>query len=207
MDLTVVLIKPVLVVSRSRTKNLQGSEVNCPPERNPIFLHAVVIGLKVLKPAVQVQLQFFNCQGAFQFGYIEFLGYLLPRWPPPGLDDKVKSGDDKAVVHPAVSTTHGFGQSHVPPVLGPGDDIVNEMPVPRAGMHPCCLVAGWQAEHGVSDGQVVCGTRSEQRESITVALAQSMFSNDIFPGFVVIADTGVEVSEDDGSILFLFPLQ
>ena len=53
------------------------------------------------------------------------------------------------MVRSAVGATHGFGHSYVPPVLGPCDDIVNEVPV------SCCLVAGWQAEHGVDDGQIV----------------------------------------------------
>jgi len=30
----------------------------------------------------------------------------------------------------AVGAIHGFGHLYVLPVLGPGDDIVNEMPVP-----------------------------------------------------------------------------
>ena len=52
------------------------------------------------------------------------------------LDEEVQPGDDEAVVLPAVGAAHGFGQSHVPPVLGPGDDVINEMPVSRAWMHP-----------------------------------------------------------------------
>ena len=99
-----------------------------------LLLNAVVIELEVLEFAVQVQLEFLGCLWAFQFGCVEFLGHLLPLGPPLGLDERVQSGDDQAVVRPAVRTTHSFGQSHVPPVLGPGDDFVNEMPMPRA----CC---------------------------------------------------------------------
>ena len=73
---------------------------------------------------------------AFQFGCVEFLGHLLPLGPPFEMDEEVQPGDDQAVVRPLVRTTHSFGQSHVPPVLGPGDDIVNEMPMPRAWVHP-----------------------------------------------------------------------
>ena len=136
MDLTVILIQPVLVVSGSRTKNVQSSGVNCIPEGCPLLLDAVMIELEVLEFAVQVQLEFLGCLWAFQFGCVEFLGHLLPLGPPLGLDEEVQSGDDQAVVRPAVRTTHSFGQLHVSPVLGPGDDIFNEMPVPRACVHP-----------------------------------------------------------------------
>ena len=63
--------------------------------------------------------------------------------PPLGLDEEVQSGYDQAVVHPAVRTTHSFGQSHVPPVLGPSDNIVNEVPMPRMGcIHDVLLRVG-----------------------------------------------------------------
>ena len=43
----------------------------------------------------------------------------------------------------------------------------------------------------------MCGTRSEQEESVTVAFAYSMFSDDVVPGMAVGADTCVEVAEHD----------
>lgn len=73
---------------------------------------------------------------AFQFAWIELLGYFLSLGPSLRLDEKVQPGDDEAVARPAVGAAHGFGQSHVLPVLRPGDDVINEMPVSRARMHP-----------------------------------------------------------------------
>ena len=43
----------------------------------------------------------------------------------------------------------------------------------------------------------MCGARSEEEESVTVAFAYSMFSDDVVPGLVVGADTCVEVADDD----------
>ena len=62
-------------------------------------------------------------------------------------------------------------------------------------MHPCCLVPGWQTEHGVGNGQVVLGT--EQEETSAVAFSYSMFSDGSRPGLVFIANTCIEVTEDD----------
>ena len=95
----------------------------------------------------------------------------LPLRPSLRLDRKIQFWDNQAMVRAAVGATHGFGHSYVPPVLGPGDDIVNEMPVPWTRMHPCCLVAGWQAEHGVGNGQVVWGAQNEQEETIAVVFS------------------------------------
>ena len=61
-------------------------------------------------------------------------------------------GDDEMMVCPTVCTAHCLGHSQVLPVLSPDDDIVSEIPVLGAKVHPRCLVAGRETEHGVGNG-------------------------------------------------------
>ena len=51
-------------------------------------------------------------------------------------------------------------------------------------------------EHGVGNGQAVCGTGHEQKEAVTVALPYSLVSNDSFPNLVVLTYACVEVTEE-----------
>ena len=67
------------------------------------------------------------------------------------LDRDVEFRDDEPVVSPAFGAAHGFCHSDVLSVLFPNDDIVDEMPVLRVGMHPRRLVVVRQTEDCVSD--------------------------------------------------------
>ena len=52
-------------------------------------------------------------------------------------------------------------------------------------------------EHGVGDGQAMCGASPEQKEAVTVAFPYSMVSNDSFPNLVVLTYVSIEVAEED----------
>ncbi len=136
LDFTVILIEPVLVVSGGCAEDFQGSRVNCIPEGRPLLLNTVKVWLEVLEFAFQVVLECFCLLRAFQFGCVELLEYFLSLGPSPQLNQEVQLGHDEAVVHPAVSTTNGFSNPHIPSVLGPGDDVINEVPALRAWVYP-----------------------------------------------------------------------
>lgn len=185
INVAVVLVEPVLVVSVSSTEDLQGSRVNGVPKGSPLIYDVVLVGLNVLKFAVQHHLQFLRSLRASQFCCAELLGNFLSPWSSLGLDKEVQLGDDQAMIRPAFCTTHGLRQSNVIPVLSPCDDIVIEMPMPRARVHPSGLVTGCHTEHGVGDGQVMYRAQSEEEESVTVAFAHSMFFDYSIPDLVV----------------------
>jgi len=63
-------------------------------------------------------------------------------------------------------------------------------------VHPQHLVAGREKEHGVGNGQAMCGTGPEQKEAVTVAFPYSMVSDDSFPNLVVLTYGSVEVTEE-----------
>ena len=79
-------------------------------------------------------------------GYRKTGGCLSSLRSSHGKDAKSELGHDETMVCPAFGTTHGLCHSHVLPVPLSGDDIVNHMPVPRAWVHPRCLVMGGKAE-------------------------------------------------------------
>ena len=55
------------------------------------------------------------------------------------------------MISPAFCTTHDLLDSHIPPISLSHNDIVDQMPVLRAGVHPGCLVASREAEYSVGD--------------------------------------------------------
>ena len=59
------------------------------------------------------------------------------------LNAQVEFADNKPVICPTVCTTHSFSHSDILSVLPSHYDIVNEMPVFGARVHPCCLSASW----------------------------------------------------------------
>ena len=55
------------------------------------------------------------------------------------------------MICPALCTTHGIGDSHIPPIFPSHNDIVDQMPVLRAGVHPGCLlqIGRWKTKLGI----------------------------------------------------------
>ena len=56
-----------------------------------------------------------------------------------------------------ISTDYCSRAEHIAAGFGADNDIVNEMPAFRAGMHPRCLELGLLTEKCLSDGQVIFG--------------------------------------------------
>mgnify|MGYP006973408805 FL=1 len=73
-----------------------------------------------------------------------------------GLNMQLCLGNYETMVCPTVRAAHCLGHSQVLPVLSPDDDIVNEVPVLGAKVHPRRLVAGREMEHGVGNAHM-CG--------------------------------------------------
>ena len=99
------------MVSGDRAEEFQVRGVLCIPVGRPLFLNAAVVGLEAPEFAVQVVLESFWVLGAFQFGFIELLGYFLSLGLSLRLDKEVQPGDDEAVVRLAVGAAHGFGRN------------------------------------------------------------------------------------------------
>lgn len=131
INVAVVLVEPVLVVSVSSTEDLQGSRVNDLPEGSPLLFDVVLVGLNVLEIAVQLHMQFLSSLMAFQFGCVEVFGNFLSLWYSLGLDKEVQFRYDQTMIRQAVCATHYLRLSNVLSVLGPCDDIDNDMPILR----------------------------------------------------------------------------
>ena len=94
----------------------------------------------------------------------------------------VQFADNKPVICPAVCITHSLCHSDILSVLPSYYDIINEMPVFGARMHPWRLIASWQIENCVSDQQFMLCTLLQKEEAIAVALFYSFSPNHFFPG-------------------------
>ena len=58
------------------------------------------------------------------------------------------------------------GDSDVTDVSAATDGIVNQMPLFRSGVHPCCLVLICLTEQCVGDGEFVLSTETQQHEAV-----------------------------------------
>ena len=67
---------------------------------------------------------------------------------------------DEKVVSPKLCPPHRSGDSDVTDVSAATDGIVNQMPLFRSGVHPCCLVLICLTEQCVGDGEVVLSKRN-----------------------------------------------
>ena len=70
---------------------------------------------------------------------------------------------DEAVVSPTLCPSHRSGDSDVTDVSAATDGIVNQMPLFRSGVHPCCLVLVYLMEQRVGDGEVVLSTETQHQ--------------------------------------------
>ena len=113
-----------------------------------------------------------------------------------GLNMHLCLGDDETMVCPIVRAAFFRAHSHV---LSPDNDIVGEVPVLGARGHPRRLVAGPETEHGVGNGQVMCGAGPEQKEALTNAIPYSVVSDDSFPNLVVLTYASVELMRASSS--------
>ena len=72
----------------------------------------------------------------FQLGDIHFLWHLLALWSLYRLNVQVEFADNKPVICPTVCTTHTLCHSDILSVPPSHYDIVSEMPVFGARVHP-----------------------------------------------------------------------
>jgi len=59
---------------------------------------------------------------------------------------KLKFGYNEAVIGPAIGSAHGSGYPHVKPVCLPCNDVVKQMPMSGAGVHPGSLFPSRKTE-------------------------------------------------------------
>ena len=69
---------------------------------------------------------------------------------------------------PPPDPLHRSGGSDVIGVSAATDGTVNQMPLFRSGVHPCCLVLICLKEQCVADGEVVLSTETQQHEAVSV---------------------------------------
>ena len=79
---------------------------------------------------------------------------------------KRQDRSDEEVVSPTHCPPHRSGDSDVTDVSAATDGIVNQMPLFRSGVHPCCLVLICLTEQCVGDGEVVLSTETQQHEAV-----------------------------------------
>ena len=85
--------------------------------------------------------EYFTLAVLFQFGDIQSLWHFLALWSLCRLNAQVELANNRPVICLTVCTTHSLCHSDMLSVLPSQYDMVIEVPVFRARLHPWCLVA------------------------------------------------------------------
>ena len=125
-----ILIEPVLMVSCCQAEYLEGSGVNRCLQRVPVIAGSLV------QLTFEGGSELLLYRWEFQLVGVKSFRNFLSLGSSHGLDMQLCRGDDKTMVCPTVRAAHCLGHSYVLPVLSPDDDIVNEMLVLGARVHP-----------------------------------------------------------------------
>ena len=95
----------------------------------------------------------------------------------------------------ALCPTHGSSNLHFIQVTAPDNDVVNEVPVLRPGMHPRSLVHVTELEESVCGGKTQFRAERKQPETAAIRVANTMMSNDSMPYVVISAYPGIEIAQ------------
>ena len=93
----------------------------------------------------------------------------------------------------ALCPTHGSSNLNFIQVTAPDNDVVNELPVFGPGMHPRSLVHVTELE-GVCGSKTQFRAETEQSETATIHIANTMITNDSMPHVVISAYPGIEIA-------------
>ena len=89
----------------------------------------------------------------------------------------------------------GSSNLHFIQVKAPDNDVVNEVPVFRPGMHVRSLVHVTELEERDCDGKTQFRAERKQPETAAIHVANTMMSNDSMPYVVISAYPGIEIAQ------------
>ena len=95
----------------------------------------------------------------------------------------------------ALCPTHGSSNFHFIKVTAPDNDVVNEVPVLRPGMHPRSLLHVTELEENVCDSKTQFRAERKQPETAAINVANTMMSNDSMPYVVISTYPGIEIAQ------------
>ena len=105
----------------------------------------------------------------------------------------------------AICSTHGSSNLHFNQVTASDNDVVNEVPVSGAEMHPRSLVHVTELEEGVCDGKTQFRADREQPESATIHVSNTMMTNDFMPYVAICAYPGIEIAQQYDFVVLRSP--
>ena len=102
------------------------------------------------------------------------------------------------MVCPAIiSSRHRPRYEYVPTVSLADNGVVQRVPVFGSGVHPRCLLAGWELEDSVCDEELMLRTEAKEPKPIVIAAPMTPVSNYWTPNFRVFSHAGIKVTEYD----------
>ncbi len=181
-----VLIKPVLVFSGLIPKGVFTGIKDGGFKKAPVVIRIVLLEAFLKR----------SLKSTLGGRLIQALPDLYLMNPPFPLQFDGHCGAYEAVV------CHGPRNVHILPVPGSYNDIINEMPMFRAGVSPGCLKFVSLVEKTVSDGEVILSTFAEKQSFVGVNFPSALFSYGAPPDVLVPTNPGIEVSQEN-DLVFL----
>ena len=106
----------------------------------------------------------------------------------------LKGGMDKPVICPALYSLHSSGDKDIPDVTLTDTDIINHIPLPRSGVHPCSLLFVNQSKHYACDEEYILGTYTQEQKATAVHLANALLAKHSLPSSVVTTNVDIKVT-------------
>ncbi|BHF69208.1 hypothetical protein SprV_0301225100 [Sparganum proliferum] len=95
-----------------------------------------------------------------------------------------------------VGTRNRLSHLHVPLLLPPDEDIVQQIPVSRPRVHPGGLPSQWETVVGVGQVEAVFCADSWETQATVVGAVETMGTQSSSPGSMACAEADVEVTKD-----------
>ncbi|VDL99561.1 unnamed protein product, partial [Schistocephalus solidus] len=121
----------------------------------------------------------------------------MPFTPFSGLKSKPNLGDDEALIRPAIYDLDCFGYQHVLSVLPLNENIFQQLPAQRSGLHPRGFLPRRRMGEGVDAQETVFCTCSQKLEPDIFTATLTVGTQHSLPGSVVYPDVGVKVAKED----------
>ncbi|VDL99306.1 unnamed protein product [Schistocephalus solidus] len=100
-------------------------------------------------------------------------------------------GDDDAVIRPSVGTGDRFCHQHVLLISPPDENVIQNVPVSRPGVHPGRFLPHREAEDDVGQDQAVFGVGSYEKKTIVIEASETMCTQHSPPRGTLCPDAGV----------------
>ena len=106
----------------------------------------------------------------------------------------------------SLSSAHNPGDQDVCDIALANQNIVEDVPMARPGVHPRSFVFVAELEHSIRDNKLVISAGCQQTEAVVIANANAMPTNDASPKLPVSAHPRIKITHNKNFVQARGPL-